>query len=136
MRFSHQGNLKMVEVHLVFVPADGAAVDCKMTVELPAAPEVGDSILVRRPPESGYESFIVKRRWWRVETAADANAVTSVVPASCVLGSDPKPCPTAAGLVVECHFARCDNMTKEHGVKCEHYAARGTPIANLAEMPF
>ena len=115
--------VEMVKVSLLFVPADGAEVDHEMCVDLPAAPEVGDSLLIRRPPEAGYESFVVNRRWWMVDVAKSINPETAVHD-------------TAARLVVECHYARCDRMSDEHGKTCDRYEARGMAIETLADTPY
>ena len=110
-----------MRVSLTFVPADGAEVSHNMEVDLEDAPQVGDSILIRRSPTTGYEAFVVKRRWWMLNVS-ETNPVTN---------SDD----IAHRLVVECHFARCDDMADDHRKACGHYEDRGMAIVELPQLP-
>ena len=113
----------MVKVCLLFVPADGAEVDHEMYVDLPAAPEVCDSLLLGCPPETGYESFVVKRRWWILDTSSNIDVE--------LLEKD-----VAARLVVECHYAYCEKISEAHRDTCNRYEGHGMAITKLAKMPF
>lgn len=109
-----------MRVCLTFIPTDGAEVSHQMYLDdLEAAPQVGDSILIRRPPATGYEAYIVKRRWWMLDVS-ESNPIANDV---------------AHRLVIECHFARCECMDDEHRKSCDRYEGRGMTIVELPQLP-
>ncbi|MBC7527929.1 MAG: alpha/beta hydrolase [Chthonomonadaceae bacterium] len=52
---------------LIIVPPGGGKYLYSLDFELPAIPQVGDYISVRRPGQEGTEDFIVRRNWWELQ---------------------------------------------------------------------
>ncbi len=60
-----------MKIRLVVVPPGGGEADYSIFIDMPAIPAAGDYIGVIVPGDQGGRSFVVKRTWWTVTSAAD-----------------------------------------------------------------
>lgn len=98
-------------VKLVFVPPGGGEADYSMDFEMPAIPQPGDYISIRRGTGPHTEDFLVRRTWWSLEyPETDENS--TVMPGQC------------GGFLqasVECEFAIGHFSSEDHKNTCYRY---------------
>ena len=108
-----------MKVVLSFVPPGGGVTDFQLEFDLPALPQPGDYISVRREdakePRRGTEDFIVRRTWW---------GLTYPNSAPCTSPDRPTPGKLDAAYV-ECEFAEGPYSSEAHKKACAMHEARG-----------
>lgn len=103
-----------MKVSLTFVPPGGGEADYGLDFDLPAVPQPGDYISVRRPGEIGTSDFIVKRAWWGLSYPTSESDLSTNHNRKGSLNS----------IVVECEFAKGPYSTPSHTRACESYQVR------------
>lgn len=109
-----------LKVTLCFVPPGGGEADYSLEFEVPAIPNPGDYISIRRPITAATErpgtcDFIVRRTWWSLDYP---NNDLYQVEGEKVYGA-------TMGIVVECEFALGPWSSEEHKRAVAMYEAQG-----------
>lgn len=100
-----------MQVKLIFVPAGGGEADYQLAFDLPAIPQPGDYISIRRPDQDGTEDFIVRRTLWELHYPG-----TEVVNDTAIR--------TPTTIFVECEFAIGPFSSKDHRAAAQGYGAK------------
>jgi hypothetical protein len=109
-----------MKIRLNFVPAGGGESDYSLEFDLPAIPQPGDYISIRRPIKSAKEvpgtcDFIVKRtRWWLDYPDNDLYKQ-----------ADDDTHGNVTEIVVDCEFALGSWSSEEHKRAVAVYSSRG-----------
>lgn len=107
-------------VKLMFVPPGGGECDHSLTVDLPAIPQEGDAIRIKRGAEIGTEDFIVRKTSWHMKVL-DASHATAIGN-----GADGE----LVEALVECEFAQSAFSSDSHRANCERLGIK----ASVREM--
>jgi hypothetical protein len=101
-----------VKFSLLFVPPGGGETDYQLEFELPAPPQPGDYISVRREDtkDLGTEDFIVRRTWWSLTYPGSAAHDSA----------DGLTSGELTDAYVECEFAEGPFSSERHKINSAH----------------
>lgn len=112
----------------VFVPPGGGEADYSLDFDIPAVPQPGDYIEMKRAGrEDGLSSFIVRRTWWYLDYPEPYDPYSQKTE---VTGS-------TGGVMVECEYAIGRHDSEAHKRSCESEAigAKG-PLQRFEDTAF
>lgn len=117
-----------MKVTLTIVPPGGGEADYHLAFDLPAVPQPGDYVSVKRPGEKGLSHFIVRRSWWMLSYSSTQTAIIKPLGGALAATNGGKESGVRPGklesLVVECELADGPNPSDDHKRACARYKGR------------
>ncbi len=110
-----------MKANFIFVPPGGGEADHSRDFDMPAAPRVGEHIMIKTARGDGSSDYIVRQVSWILNYSGNEDATSLAAP----------PIGSTESVVVECEFARSPLSNQEHLSNCDVFEKRGLKVQDL-----